>query len=142
MAWVRLDDGFTDHPKVIRAGEDAGWLFVAGLCYSGKHLTDGFIPEGKVDTLTRKRQPGKLADKLIEVGLWERVDGGYQVHDYLQWNPRGEVVKKKQEETRQRVAAWREKKKQERETSNNVTPPPSNADGNGVRNSVTGDVRN
>ena len=33
MPWVKLDDHFFRHPKVIAAGRDARDLFLAGLCY-------------------------------------------------------------------------------------------------------------
>jgi hypothetical protein len=31
MSWVRLDDGFIDHPKVVQAGDKEFRLFIAGL---------------------------------------------------------------------------------------------------------------
>lgn len=86
MAWVYLDDQFPDHPKVVLAGGDAAWLFVCGLAYCRRYSTGGEIPAAQVARLTDRRQPAKLAAKLVEVGLWE-VDGDrYQVHDYSEWN--------------------------------------------------------
>jgi hypothetical protein len=123
MAWIKLDDGFPNHPKVVRAGEDAAWLFVSGLCYCGAQLTDGFIPAGMVQRLTAKKAPERLASRLVEVGLWTAVADGFQVHDYLDWNPPGEEVKEKREATRERVKNWRTKRR-----CNSVTPPFGNAD--------------
>src|SRR6266702_3713986 len=84
MSWLRIDDHFADHPKLLRAGPIAGWLHLAGLCYSARHLTDGFLPIEAVGTLVR-------------VGLWEEWRDedtflGYRIHDYLKYNPsRAEV---------------------------------------------------
>ena len=88
MTWVKIDDLFPDHPKVRWAGTAAAWLYVAGLCYCARYLTDGFIADVSLAGLGQygKSRARTLAAKLVEVGLWERVDGGHRVHDYLQWN--------------------------------------------------------
>ncbi len=41
MSWIKIDDQFSDHPKIIEAGPLAGWLYVSSLCYCGRYLTDG-----------------------------------------------------------------------------------------------------
>ncbi len=121
MAWVKLDDQFANHPKVTAAGGDAAWLYVAGLCYCQSQLTDGVIPEGIVARLTdRKNAAGKLAAKLVEVGLWEYIGDAYVVHDYGKHNEPAAKIKAKREATKERVNKWREKR-----------------DGNAVGNAVT-----
>lgn len=84
MTWVRLDDQFPEHPKVIGAGASATWLYVAGLCYCSRQLTDGRIPKAVVPRLTELRKPYDLAEKLVVVGLWREEPGCYVVHDYLE----------------------------------------------------------
>lgn len=86
MAWVYLDDGFPDHPKVARAGGPAAWLFVCGLAYSRRHDTKGMIPKAVVPRLTDAKQPAKLAKALVDVVLWEDQGDHYYVHDYHEWN--------------------------------------------------------
>lgn len=94
MTWVRVEDLFPEHPKVLRAGPSAAWLFVAGLCYCARNLTDGTIPDqalpglGQYGTLRARH----LARILVDVNLWERVDGGYCVHNYLEFQPSREKV--------------------------------------------------
>ena len=51
MSWVKLDDQFSDHPKLLKVGPLAGWLWVSSLAYSSRYLTDGFIPEEAVPRL-------------------------------------------------------------------------------------------
>ncbi len=92
MTWMRIDDQFPDHPKVMAAGPLAGWLFVCGLGYCARQLTDGFIPEAQVRKLADLKNAGREAQRLVDAGLWERVDGGYQVHDYLDYQPSAEKV--------------------------------------------------
>lgn len=93
MPWVRVDDGFTDHPKVMAAGPAASWLYVCGLTYSARLLTDGFIPASQVRKLADLENAGALADTLVRVGLWQRCDGGFRIHDYHDYNPTAEKVK-------------------------------------------------
>jgi hypothetical protein len=88
MAWIRIDDMIAHHPKILRAGPVACWLFVAGLAYCARYRTEGFIPAEVVSTLTSSRNYRKLAERLVNAtkpggsaGLWEPVAGGYRVHD-------------------------------------------------------------
>lgn len=107
MAWVKLDDQFTDHPKVIEAGPMASWLFVCGLTYCARLLTDGFIPSGQVRKLADLDGAPDLATHLVTVGLWERCEGGFLVHDYLEYQPSAEKVKAERAATAKRQADWR-----------------------------------
>jgi hypothetical protein len=88
VSWVKIDDGAPDHPKQLAAGAEACWLWVCGLAYCNRQTKrNGFIPEQKVIALFPCRNAQKLADRLVEVGLWEAVEGGYLVHDYAEFQP-------------------------------------------------------
>jgi hypothetical protein len=109
VVWVRLDDEFSEHPKVAALGDLAplaGWLHVCALCYCNRHLTDGFLPAGKLYTLASFRHLGvetggpkdtaghehgiqieELVAALLGVGMWDEASGGYQIHDYLDYQP-------------------------------------------------------
>ena len=104
MSWFKLDDQFPHHPKVMRAGPDAAWLFVAGGCYCASHLTDGLIPKCALPTLSMLRNPEKLAARLVEVGLWIELDDDYEVNDYLEYNPSREDVEETRRAARERRA--------------------------------------
>jgi hypothetical protein len=92
VTWVRLDDGFAEHPKMEAAGPLGLALHVAALCYCARHLTDGFVPAGKVPRLLDLPAWRKVAGTLVDAGAWDEVDGGYQLHDYLHYQPsRAEV---------------------------------------------------
>lgn len=113
MAWVRLDDGFAEHPKVEEVGPLAGFLHIAALCYCNRNLTDGFIPASRVTKLADVPAVRKHAQALVRVGMWLEVDGGYQVHDYLEYQPSKAKVEAEREAARKRMAEARAKKKQE-----------------------------
>lgn len=105
MSWVKLDDQFSHHPKIMQAGPLAGWLHVCALCYCASYLTDGFVPNGVTNVLADYANigvttagndmvafghdvaPSELVDTLVDVGLWEIVTNGYLIHDYLDYNP-------------------------------------------------------
>src|SRR4051812_44412930 len=117
MVWVRLADDFTDHPKIVAAGPLAGWLWTCGLAYANRYLTDGFIPTAQVRRLADVEDAFGLAARLVEVGLWERAEGGFQIHDYHTYQPTAEDVKRERQAVKDRQAAWRERQKQARSAS-------------------------
>jgi hypothetical protein len=44
MPWIKIDDHFDEHPKLAAVGP-VGWgVWLAGLAYCNRNLTDGFIP--------------------------------------------------------------------------------------------------
>lgn len=92
MAWVRLEDTFPEHPKIDAAGGDAGWLHVCALAYCNRNLTDGFIAQARIGRLSDRKSPAQLAQRLVDVGLWEPCDSGWVIHDYLHYNPSKEQV--------------------------------------------------
>ncbi|WP_291981969.1 hypothetical protein [Luteitalea sp.] len=94
MPFVRLDDEIADNVKILRAGPAAAWMWAMAVCYSNRKLTDGFVPAEQIDRLTslRGRKARELADKCVTAGLFDETEGGYQVHDYHDWNPTREKV--------------------------------------------------
>lgn len=94
MTWLKLDDGFADHPKIDGLSDGAFRLHVAGMLYAARHLTDGAIPARAVPRL----MPGydvTLVAELVDAGLWHHEGDGYEVHDFLEWNPSADEAKAK-----------------------------------------------
>lgn len=88
MAWVKLDDSMPLNPKVLAAGVDGFALDVAAIAYSSRFRTDGFIADHALPALFPPlRNPGRVADRLVEVGRWNRVEGGWMIHDFLEYQP-------------------------------------------------------
>lgn len=109
MSWVRIDDHCPENPKLLRAGAEAAWLWLCGLAYCSRNLTDGFVPAEAISGLAG-REAADLVDRLVSVDLWDRVDGGFRVHDYLEFNPSKAQVKAKQAASAERVAGWKRRK--------------------------------
>lgn len=105
--WVKIDDGFATHPKVLAAGPLAACLQIRAICYASQHHTDGLIPPAVLPLLTLdldSDSDGEIRHRpdwglvMIGAGLWERDNLGYRIHDYLEWNLSKhdmEVMKKK-----------------------------------------------
>lgn len=87
MSWAKLDDHFPTHPKVVKAGGDAGWLHVCAICYCAEHLTDGFFVKELVPRLSDRANPLALAQRLVDADLWVEHESQYEIVDYLQYNP-------------------------------------------------------
>ena len=111
MVWFKVDDGLAFHHKVVAAGNAAMGLWVRAGSQSSEQLTDGFIADHMVVAMGTQTQ----ARKLVEVGLWERTDGGYIFH---QWNEDGRQPTREQVENDR--AAARERMAKRRAGSHNV----------------------
>jgi len=111
--WVKLDDHFPDHRKLAELGDYAplcGWLYVCGLAFCNRQLTDGRIPKAHIHRLTSFRHVSietasigpkdapygtcgedvtveSLAERLVLVCLWEDDGDAYRIHDYSEYQP-------------------------------------------------------
>jgi hypothetical protein len=112
MAWVKLDDRFPQHPKILQISSQAFRLYITGLCYASLYQTDGKLLSTCISLLAEtfhepsleETHPPEWIEELVRVGLWEKVDKGYQIHDYLEYNlskeNREELAKTKAESGR------------------------------------------
>lgn len=117
MPYLNLDDGFADHEKVDALSDGAFRLHVAGLCLCAKTLSDGFIAKRRVARLTPSYKPSLLAE-LLDAGMWIERPGGYEVHDYLDWNKSKAWWDDKREKDAKRLADWRAKNAAQNEGEN------------------------
>jgi hypothetical protein len=109
VSWFSVDDGFADHPKVVRLQAMEGWQSAIALwslagSWCSKHLTDGAVPPAMV---TRLGATAREADMLVEAGLWERSAEGFQFHDWLGCNPSRADVLERRRKTNERVSKHR-----------------------------------
>ena len=105
MSWVKLDDQARHHRKILAVGPTAAWLWACGLMYcNAQKARDGFIPSEAVQILYPVPAWKKEVPKLVAQGLWEPVEGGYQVHDYHDYQPNSDAVSELSEK---RAAAGR-----------------------------------
>jgi hypothetical protein len=131
LSWVRLDDGFADHPKVLSIGKTALAVHVWAICYCARHLTDGFVSLGALSGcpwVSKRSALESALGRLEGAGLWKRQGNGFEINDYLDFNPTAAKVKAKRAAAAERQARWRDnQEKRLRRDSNGVTPLPRNA---------------
>ena len=110
MPWFKVDDGLSDHPKVLMAGNAAMGLWVRAGAWSMKHLTDGFVPAAVVALLGN----GREARALVTAGLWVDVEGGYRFHDWEGRQPSKEAVQRDRDAAAERQKRARERARESR----------------------------
>lgn len=149
MPWVKLDDRFPSHRKVALLSDRAFRLYVSALCWSSENLTEGKILDRELTLVARIRNTKGAATELEAVNLWERVDDGWMIHDFLEYNPDKQQVKAERAGNAARQQAYRDRKKAEREAEkdakkiqrNGVTHPSRNASRNGGSNGTPAPAR-
>jgi hypothetical protein len=105
VSWAAIDDNAPNHPKLTRVSVPARWLFVCGLCYSTRNLTDGVLDARALRVVTAEAEARpKHVTELHEVGLWDRLADGYLIHDFDHFNPKADEVR---ERRRKRAEAGR-----------------------------------
>ncbi len=110
MTWLKVDDGFPTHRKVLaiprgprRLAAVGAWT-LAGAWVAGNGQ-DGRVPDAVLDELAIS--PKVVAD-LVTSGLWMRNGSGHVMHDYLDYNPSAEKVAKERAEAAERQRRARE----------------------------------
>lgn len=98
MTWFKVDDGFWSHPKVAALSDAAIALWVRAGSYSSQHLTDGHIAR----SVLRMLGESSAVAELLDARLWDEVDGGYQFHDWAEYQETSAAVKLRREQARER----------------------------------------
>lgn len=108
MAWLRLDDTFLDHPKIIGLTDRDLRTWLTILLYAARYRTGGHIPKPAHRALTLT--PARVT-LYTQAGLLDRdhVDE-LHIHDWARYNPAdptGADRMRRQRETVPRPAAGR-----------------------------------
>jgi hypothetical protein len=126
MGWLRIDDGFMDHPKVVGLTDAAVVAHMRALTHCTRFETDGVVTEAY---LSRIASP-EIAAELLAAGVWEDAGGGIEIHDFLDYNPSHEQAEAARAVNAERQRRWRENHRDVplgRFTRNGVTDGVSNA---------------
>lgn len=113
MAWSRFEPGFSRHPKRIKSGPIASWLFVCSVDHCTEFKTNGFLDAAAVPTLCpgmKTAELKKATAALVAVRSWEPTQGGFTVHGYLEHNPSAEQVEADRTASRERYRRWKDKR--------------------------------
>lgn len=93
MTWARLEDRFPWHRKVRPLSDAAFRLHVSGICWATEHGTNGKVLTEELALVSDVRQPAKAVSELEKRGLWDVLPDGWEIHDYLAYNPSAEKVR-------------------------------------------------
>lgn len=133
MPWGKLDDSLYDHPKLDELAPamrmQCVGLWAVAISWCNRRLTDGHVPTNRIRLLGGTTQQ---AEALVAVRLFDAVPGGYQVHDFLDFNDSREYVMARRAKDAARQQAARDAKQESQAVSRrdsartaDVTPPVS-----------------
>jgi hypothetical protein len=129
VSWLELDDRILEHPKFIRlvkmAGSEGVHLWLGIKSYCGLNLTDGKVPADMLDEVRGPANPKRRRDALealLKVGLLEHIEGGVEMHDYLDWSSSREQVLDRREKARERKAKSRDPSRRDSPRDSAVSP--------------------
>lgn len=113
MPFFQVDDQFHSHPKTAWLSDGAVALWTRAGSHCAAYLTDGFVD---FDTVKRLGGKPKAVEQLLTIraphtsSLWLKVDGGYQFHDWDDYQPTAVEVKENRRKARERMRAVRANK--------------------------------
>lgn len=110
--YVPLSISYADDDAILGASPFAELLFVRGLALAGQLNSDGYLTEAQVvyragRKLGSEKKVRTLAAELVERGVWERQDGGYDIRAWLKWNKSTEELGRDRARDRDRKRAER-----------------------------------
>lgn len=109
--FVKLSITYYDDIAIACADDAAEVMFTRGLALCGRLRSAGFIPDAKILELTRRttiRAARRVADRLCEPPApdveapWIRVEGGYQVRNWVTWQDRLDALEERRRSDRER----------------------------------------
>lgn len=98
MSWFRLEGRGAFHHKVLAAGNEAYGAWCRAGQWSSDQLTDGLVPRAVAEQIAKP----KVWSKLVAANLIHEAEGGYQIHDFLDFNPSSEEERARREVTREK----------------------------------------
>jgi hypothetical protein len=128
MTWFKVDDAFPTHRKVLAIPRGQRRLAAVGAwtlagAWVAANGNDGIVPLHVLDEFAISP---RVADDLVSVGLWKVCSEGFEVHDYLHYNPSGEQIAADRKAAAERQRRAREKamsRRDSRVTHAEVTEP-------------------
>jgi hypothetical protein len=105
MTWLKVDDKISGHMKVLKAGNAAfgAWVRMAAWC--AERESDGVLPAEAAALYGNQEEIAAL----LRVGLLHTHPEGYEVHDFLKYNPSHAHMEAER-------ARWAEKRGRDRRT--------------------------
>jgi hypothetical protein len=97
---LKFDDQFPIHRKVHGLTDAAFRLHVEAIFWCARNLTDGFIAQADLASVSRYRRPEGYVTELVDRGAWDVAVGGWRIHDFLVWQDSRDKVLRVREQRR------------------------------------------
>ena len=113
MTWTKISDCLHSHRKVrtVEMEEPAALaLHFLALSYCGQYLTDGLVDTSFVRMHEHLMSRDGLGDVLVSAGMWKVHADGFEIHDFLEFNPSRESVEGRRQKDADRKEAARSAK--------------------------------
>lgn len=94
--FAKLAHGFANDPKIVGLSHEAFRAYIELLLYSCQNMTDGFLDDRIVRRMGWDDEAEELTKNDAEPSFI-RVDGGYQIHAFCDWQMTTEAHQKKVE---------------------------------------------
>lgn len=137
MAWVKVDDRLPHHQKWRELADDprgymdALALWLCAMCHCNTHETDGFVDFSTAKSLGKLgvRRTKTVWELLVKCGFATAVEGGYEIANYLEYQPSRSELDDKRERAKKRMRRVRGERSREQpaklpESSPNPDPGP------------------
>ncbi len=128
MAWLRVDDGFPGHPKLVRLSRPDRWTWLEVLVYCARYRTGGEVPASIGEAL--KYATPAFLNRCLELNLLDHSehDGdAYHVHDWAIYNPKDPTAADRMQRHRDRNAERNDAVTPDRNASVTATVPRAQA---------------
>ena len=104
--YAKLSATYYFDDAILEAGEQAEVMWTRCLAFLSSASSDGFITEMQMKAAVGigLRSVPKRVEKLIEVGLLMRVDGGFVARSWLKWNKTASEIGRELAKDRERKA--------------------------------------
>lgn len=120
--WGKLAYGIRDHRRFVGLPRQDLGVAIWAIAWSGENLLDGFIPEEALPLILAD-SPESTA-RLVSRGLWEPVEGGYQIHHFSDYNEvRSKVETDREANHAARVRGGQRRAAQLLATTGSALPP-------------------
>lgn len=113
LSWVRLDDGFPGHRKVLPLSDAAFRLHVAALCHCNQQGNDGHMDRAALRVLSgylsHPQKAATASKELEDAGLWEKTETGWTIHDFLVYQQSSDQKKASNQRAAERMRKMRDR---------------------------------
>lgn len=107
LSWIRVDSALASNHKVLallseRGGDHALCVYIFALGHSARQGLDGFIPEIALGLIHGRKRD---SDLLVQVGMWRSLPGGFEVPDWMEYQPSGEESRRRSDKAKKAAEA-------------------------------------